>query len=225
MSRATLSRLTYCEQTLQTALNSITILEGGTDASSGLGTPSPPPEPASDPAPLRLHSCSGSDGCCPWGASKVSLLEDANKSLEHDMARLNPQVVHLRGRVLNQSEDKASWKSEVMSEIRESTEGIRRQHLEEIRDCHHRLILTDSESDRLKVEVLDPLARRVHELDRQCAFLKRQVQHNSQELALVKERQQMPGPAMPRALDVSTSLNFDLTAVGTQVAEHDASLR
>ena len=36
--RATTSRLTYCEQTLQTALNRITILEKGTDASSGLGT-------------------------------------------------------------------------------------------------------------------------------------------------------------------------------------------
>ena len=40
------------------------------------------------------------------------------------MARLNKQVVDIRGRVLNQSEDNTSWKAEVMSEMRESLEGI-----------------------------------------------------------------------------------------------------
>ena len=43
------------------------------------------------------------------------------------MARLNTQVVDLRGRVLHQSEDKASWKAEVLSEMRESLQAIRRQ--------------------------------------------------------------------------------------------------
>ena len=88
--RATTSRLNYCKQTLQTALNRITILEKGTDAS----TPSQPPEPPNDPPPS--HSCSGSDRCCPWCASEVSLLEDTNQALEHEVARLNTQVV--RGR-------------------------------------------------------------------------------------------------------------------------------
>ena len=216
--KATTSRLNYCEQTLQTALNRITILEKGTGAS----TESPPPEPPNDPPPS--HSCSGSDGCCPWCASKVSSLEDANQALEHEVARLNTQVVDLRGRVLHQSEDKASWKAEVLSEMRESLEAIRRQHLEEIRDCHHRLILAESGSDRLQTEVMNPLARKVHEVDRQCASLKRQIQHNAQELALVKGRQQVPGP--PAQLpDVSTSLNFDVAAVEARVAEHDTSVR
>ena len=138
------------------------------------------------------------------------------------MARLNTQVVDLRGGVLNQSKEKASWKTEVMREMRESLEGIRRQQMEEIRDCHHRPILAESESDRLKVELVDPLARIVHELDRQCASLKRQIQQDSQQLALVEGRQQMPGPATQNALDVSTSLNFDLTAVESRVAEHQA---
>ena len=120
--RATTCRLTYCEQTLQTALNRITILEKGTDASSGLGTRSPPGEPTSDPP--ASHSCSGSEGCCPWCASKMSSLEQVNKSLEHKVARLNKKVVDIRGRVLNQSEDNTSWKAEVMSEMRESLEGI-----------------------------------------------------------------------------------------------------
>ena len=40
-----------------------------------------------------------------------------------------------------------------------------------------------------------------------------------------QERQQMPGPASPRAPDMSTCLNFDLTAVETGVAEHNAFLR
>ena len=75
-----------------------------------------------------------------------------------------------------------------MSEMRESLEGIRRQKLEEIRDCHQRLLLAESESDRLKVEVVDPLTRSPHEFDKHCASLKRQVQRNSQELALVKGR-------------------------------------
>ena len=44
-------------------------------------------------------------------------------------------------------------------------------------------------------------------------------------MALVKGQQQMPSPATPTAPDVSTSLNFGLTAVETGVAEHDASLR
>ena len=104
--RATTSRLTYCEQTLQTALKRFNILENGTDASSGIWTPSPPPETPSDPP--SSHSCSVSDGCCPWCASIVSSLKDANKSLEHKVVRLNTQVGDLRGRLLNQSEDKAS---------------------------------------------------------------------------------------------------------------------
>ena len=54
-------RLTYCEQNLQTALNGITILEKRTDASAGLGPPSPPPEPPCDLPPS--HSCLTSDGC------------------------------------------------------------------------------------------------------------------------------------------------------------------
>ena len=216
--KATTSRLNYCEQTLQRALNRITIMEKGTGAS----TESPPPEPPNDPPPS--NSCSGSDGCCRWCASKVSSLEDANQALEHEVARLNTQVVDLRDRVLHQSEDKASWKAEVLSEMRESLEAIRRQHLEEIRDCHRRLILAESGSDRLQTEVMNPLARRVHEVDRQYASLKRQVQHNAQELALVKGRQQVPGP--PAQLpDVSTSLNFDVAAVEARVAEHDTSLR
>ena len=216
--KARTSRLNYCEQTLQTALNRITILEKGTGAS----TESPPPEPPNDPPPS--HSCSGSDVRCPWCASKVSSLEDANQALEHEVARLNTQVVDLRGRVLHQSEDKASWKAEVPSEMRESLEAIRRQHLEEIRDCHHRLILAESGSDRLQTEVMNPLARRVHEVDRQYASLKRQVQHNAQELALVKGRQQVPGPPV-QLPDVSTSLNFDVAAVEARVAEHNTSLR
>ena len=32
--------------------------------------------------------------------------------------------------MLHQSEDKASWKAEVLSEMRESLEAIQRQHLE-----------------------------------------------------------------------------------------------
>ena len=220
--RGTTSHLTYCEQTLRTALKGITFLERGTDASSGLGTPSLRPEPASEPPPS--YSCSGSDGCCPWCASKGSSFEDANKALGHKVARLNTQVVDLRGQVSNQREDTASWKAEVMREMRVNLEGFRRQNLEEIRDCRRRLILAESESDRLKVEVVDRLARKVHHLDRQCASLKRQIQQNSQELALVKGRQQMPGPATPSAPDVSTSLNLNLTAVENGVAEHNASL-
>ena len=77
----------------------------------------------------------------------VSSLEDPNETLEHEVARLNTQVVDLRGRGLNQSEDKALWKAEIMCEMRKSMEGIRRQHLEEIRDCHHRLRLAESDSD------------------------------------------------------------------------------
>ena len=57
------------------------------------------------------------------------------------------------------------------SEMRESLEAIRRQHLEEIGDCHHRLILAESGSDRLQTQVMNPLARKVHEVDRQCASL------------------------------------------------------
>ena len=162
--RAPKSRLTYPEQTLQTLLNRITILERGTDAPSGLETPTLPPEPASDPH--LSHLCSSSNGCCPWCASKVSSLEDDNETLEHEVARLNTHVVDLLGRVSNQNEDKASWKAEVMREMRESLEGIIRQHPKEIRDCHHRLILAESESDCLKVEVVDPLARNVHKFDR-----------------------------------------------------------
>ena len=116
--RATTSRLNYCEQTLQTALNRITILEKGTDTS----TSSQPPEPPNDPPPS--HSCSGSDGCCPWYASKVSSLEDANQALEHKVARLTTLVVDVRGRELHHSEDKASWKAEVLSEMRGSLEAI-----------------------------------------------------------------------------------------------------
>ena len=108
--------------------------------------------------------------------------------------------------------------------MRESLEAIWRQHLEEIRDCHHRLILAESGSDRLQTEVMNPLARKVNELDRQCASLQRQVQHNAQELALVKGPQQVPGPRAP-LLDVSTSLNFDVAAVEARVAEHDTSFR
>ena len=93
--KTTKSRLNYCEQTLQTALNRITILEKGTGAS----TESPAHEPSSDPLPS--HSCSGSDGCCPRCASKVSSLEDANQALEHEVARLNTQVVDIRGPVLH----------------------------------------------------------------------------------------------------------------------------
>ena len=115
--RATTTRLNYCEQTLQTAPNRITILERGTDAS----TTSQPPEPPNDP-PLS-HSCSGSGGCCPWCASKVALLEHANQALEHEVARLNTQVVDLRGRMFHQSEDKASWKAEVLNEMRRSLEA------------------------------------------------------------------------------------------------------
>ena len=216
--RATTSRLNYCEQTLQTALNRITILEKRTDAS----TTSQPPEPPSDPPPF--HSCSGSDSCGPCCASKLSSLEDATQALEREAARLNTQVVDLRGRVLHQSEAKASWKAEVLSEMRKSLEAIRRQHLEEIRDCHHCLILAESDSDRLQAEVMNLLARKVHELDMQRASLIRQVQNNTQGLALVKERQQVPGPpAQPP--DVSTSLNFDVAAVEAGVAEHDSSLR
>ena len=108
--------------------------------------------------------------------------------------------------------------------MRESLEAIRRQHLEEIRDCHHHLILGESGSDRLQTEVMNPLARKVQEVDRQCASLKRQIQHNAQELALVKGRQQVPGP--PAQLpDVFTSLNFDVAAVEARVAEHDTSVR
>ena len=103
---ATTLRLNYCEQTLQTALNRNTILEKGTNASAT----AEPPEPPNDPPPS--YSCSGSDGCCPWCASEVSSLEDANQALEHEVARLNTQVVDLRGPVLHQSEDKASWKAE-----------------------------------------------------------------------------------------------------------------
>ena len=114
----------------------------------------------------------------------MSSLEDANQALEHEVAWLNTQVVDLRGRVLHQSEDKASWKAEVLSEMRGSLEAIRGQHPEEIRDCHHRLILAESGSDRLQAEVMNPLARKVHEVDRQCASLKRQVQNNAQGLAL-----------------------------------------
>ena len=216
--RATASRLNYCEQTLQTALNRITILEKGTDAS----TTSQPPEPPNDPPPS--HSCPGSDGCCPRCASKVSSLEDANQALEHEAARLNTQLVDLGGRVLHQSEDKASWKAEVLSEMRESLEEFRRQHVEEIRDCHHRLILAESDSHRLQVEVVNPLARKVHEVDRQCASLKRQVQNNTQGLALVKGRQQVPGPPT-QPPDVSTSRILDVAAVEARVAEHDTSLR
>ena len=156
--------------------------------------------------------------------SKVSSLEDANQALEHEVAQLNTQVVDLRRRVLHQSEDKASWKAEVLSEMGESLEAIRRKHLEEIRDCHHPLILAESGSDRLQTEVMNPLAGKVHEVDRQCASLKRQVQHNVQEFALVKGRQQVPGP--PAQLpDVSTSLKFDVAVVEARVAEHDTSLR
>ena len=93
--------------------------------------------------PFGSHLCSGSDGCCPWFASKVSSFDDANKSLDHEMGRLNTEVIDLWGRVLNQSEDKAPWKAEVMGEMTESLEGIRPQHPEEIGDCHHRLILAD----------------------------------------------------------------------------------
>ena len=93
--RAKTSRLTYSEQTLQTALNGITIVKGATEESSGLGTPSPPADLDSDPPPS--HCCSGSDRCCPCCASKVSSLENANKILEHEVAQLNTQVVHLRG--------------------------------------------------------------------------------------------------------------------------------
>ena len=57
--RATTSRLNYCEQTLQTALNRITILEKGTDAS----TTSQPPVPPGDPPPS--HSCPGRNACLP----------------------------------------------------------------------------------------------------------------------------------------------------------------
>ena len=49
--------------------------------------------------------------------------------------------------------------------MRESLEAIR-QHLEEIRDCHHRLILPESGSDRLQVEVVNPLARKFHQVVR-----------------------------------------------------------
>ena len=216
--RATTSRLNYCEQTLQTALNRITILEKGTDAS----TTSQPPEPPNDPPPS--YSCSGSDAGCPWCASKVSSLEDANQALEQEVARLNTQVVDLRGRLLHQSEDKASWKAEVLSEMRGRLEAIRRQHLEEIRDWHHCLMLAESDSDRLQVEAVNPLARKVHEVDRQCGSLKRQVQNNTQGLVLVKGRQQAPSPPT-QPPDVSTSLNFDMAAVEARVAEHDTSLR
>ena len=48
--RATTSPLNYCEQTLQTALNRITILEKGTDVS----TASQPPEQPNDPPRLLL---------------------------------------------------------------------------------------------------------------------------------------------------------------------------
>ena len=173
--QATTSRLICCEPTLQTVLNRITIFEKGanasaTGASPGLGTPSSPPEPPNDPPPS--HLCSGSYACFPWCASKVCLLEDANKFLDHEVARLNTQVVDPQGGVLNQSENKVSWKAQVMSESRESLEGVRRQHLQEIRYCHHCLILTESYSDPLKVEVVDSLARRVHEFDRHCASLK-----------------------------------------------------
>ena len=125
--QATTSRLTYCEQTLQTALHRISILERGADASSGLGRPSPPPEPAMTPTPSHWYS--GSDRCRPTCASKVSSLEYANKTLEHQVARLNTQVVDIRGRVLHQIEDKASWKAEVMREMKESLEAITHQHL------------------------------------------------------------------------------------------------
>ena len=185
MSAPSPSRLNYCQQTLQTALNRITILEKVTDPS----TTSQPPEPPNDLPPS--HSCSGSDGCCPCCASKVSSLEDAHQALEHEVARLNTQVVDLRGRVLHQSEDKASWKAEVLSEMRESLEAIGRQLVGEIRDCHHRLILAESDSDRLQAEVMNPLARKVHEVDRQSASLEQQVQNNTQGLALVKGRQQV----------------------------------
>ena len=194
------------------------ILEKNTDAS----TTFQPPVPPNDLPPSQ--SCSGSDGWCPWCASKVSSLEHANQALEHEVALLNTQVVDLMGRVLHQSEDKASWKAQVLSEMSESLEAIRRQHLEAIRDCHHRLILAESDSDCLQAEVMNLLARKVHEVDRQCAFLKRQVQNNTQGFALVKGRQQVPGPpAQPT--DVSTSLNFDVAAVEGPVAEHDTSLR
>ena len=66
--RATTSRLTYCEPTLQTVLNRITIFKKGTNASGnsaspGLGPPSLPYGQANDPPPS--NSCSGSDACCP----------------------------------------------------------------------------------------------------------------------------------------------------------------
>ena len=102
----------------------------------------------------------------------MCLLEDANEFLDHEVARLNTQVVHLQGGVLNQSENKVSWKAEVMSESRESLGGVEHQHLQDIRDCHHRLILAESYSDPLKVDVADSLAKRVHEFDRHCASLK-----------------------------------------------------
>ena len=71
---------------------------------------------------------------------------------------------------------------------------------------------------------MNPSAKKVHEVDSQCASLKRQIQHNAQQLALVKGRQQVPGP--PAQLpDVSTSLNFDVAAVEARVADHDSSLR
>ena len=216
--RAMTSRLNYCEQTLQTALNRITILEKGTDASTTSQRPEPPHDPPSS------HSCSGSDGCPPWCASKVSSLEDANQALEHEVARLNGQVVDLRGRVLHQREDKASWKAEASSEMKESVEAIRRQQLEEIRECHHCLMLAESGSGRLHVEVVNPIARKVQKVDRQCALLKRQVQTNTQGFTLVKGGQQVPGPPT-QPPDISTSLNFNAAALEARVAEHDTSLR
>ena len=69
-----------------------------------------------------------------------SVLKDVNPNLEYEVARLNAQVVDLQGRVMHQSQDKASWKAAIMGKMNENVEGIGRQHLEEIRDCHHRLL-------------------------------------------------------------------------------------
>ena len=76
---------------------------------------------------------------------------------------------------MHQSEDKAFWKAKVMGEMRDTLESIRRKHLEEIGDCHHRLLLAKPESNHLRAEVADRLTKKAHELDSNHASLKGQV--------------------------------------------------
>ena len=96
------------------------------------------------------------------------------------MSQPKTQLVDLRGLVIHQSEDKASWKAEIMGEMQESLEGIAHQHLERIRDYHHRLLLVDLASNLLLV--VHPLSKKIHELDRSHISLQQQVRRVAQEL-------------------------------------------